>query len=326
MNITFFQRSPKAGFSIHRVFSPIINNLENENISKFDVPCHRALPLSILRNIFFVFKHRNKHGINHITGDIHYCMIALYGCKTVLTIHDLSAMDSKTNPITKSLAKFLWFTIPLSIADKVVCISNHTKNDLMKITKRTDIEVIYNAVDPIFKTNNKNFNIFKPCILQIGTAWNKNILNIIEAVSSITCHLRIIGLCDISILNKLKLYNISFSIGINLTDYEILDEYKKCDIVSFCSIYEGFGMPIIEGNAIGRCVITSSIPPMNEIASNSACLINPNSIKSIRKGFSEIINNQDYRKQLIKNGRKNAERFQIFNTIKLYSEIYHSLI
>jgi glycosyltransferase involved in cell wall biosynthesis len=83
-------------------------------------------------------------------------------------------------------------------------------------------------------------------------------------------------------------------------------------------------MPIIEGNAVGRCVITSSIPPMTEVASDAACFVNPYDIASIEKGFQKIILDTEYRKQLIENGRENIERFQPENSAEQYIRLYKS--
>lgn len=261
MKITYFNRNLKCGYSIAKVFNTVTNEIAKDQIiEQYYVPEHRANFKSIFKNIFYVFKHRNKKGINHITGDIHYCLIALIGCKTVLTIHDLSAYYCQQNTFKKAIAKLLWFKLPLLIANKVVCISEHTKSELLKICKRKDIEVIYNAVDPSFLIDeNHVFRSSMPVILHVGTAWNKNLKNTIRALLSISCHICIIGKVEESIIMFLEENKISYSIKVGLSDLELLDEYKNCDLVSFCSLYEGFGMPIVEANAIGRCVDRKSV-------------------------------------------------------------------
>lgn len=323
MEITYFFRNDKCGFSISKVFNTITSEIsKTKKIDQYYMPAHGADLISILKNLFYVFKHRNKKGINHITGDIHYCILALIGCKSVLTIHDLSPVDCRKNPLKKYIFKLFWFRLPLLIADKVVCISEHTRNQLGKITNRKDIEVIYNAVDPSFEANLKPFNSLKPVILQVGTGWNKNLENLINAINSTPCHLVIVGSVDVSMINLLNKNKISYSLKTGLTDAELLLEYYKCDIVSFCSIYEGFGMPIIEGNAIGRCVITSAISPMTEIAANAACLVKPDDIISIENGLKQIIFDADYRNQLINNGFSNILRFKVADISKSYINLY----
>lgn len=323
MKVTYFYRSLKCGYSIKKVFNTVSNQIsKTHDIRQYYVPHHRADVISVLRNILFVFKYRDRRGINHITGDIHYCALALIGCKLVLTIHDLSALICAKNPVKRFALELFWFKLPLLIADKVVCISEHTKKELLKITKRKDIEVIHNAIDPAFSISLKKFNKHKPVILQIGTAWNKNLLNIVKAITSVESHLVIIGLTNDSVLKLLKENNISFTLKTNVTDGELVQEYYKCDIVSFCSLYEGFGMPIIEGNAIGRCVITSDLSPMNEIAANSACFVEPDDVSSIKSGFMKIISDENYRNTLINNGIVNMERFKVDNISNAYLKIY----
>jgi glycosyltransferase involved in cell wall biosynthesis len=324
MKITYFNRNLQCGYSIAKVFTTITDQISpQENIEQFYVPDHRAGLKSIIKNIYYVFKHRNTIGINHITGDIHYCLIALIGCKTVLTVHDLSAFDGQKNWLKKAITKFIWFQLPLLIADKVVCISAHTKSELLKFSKRKDIEVIYNAVDTAFFIEEPHvFRTAVPVILHIGTAWNKNLKNTVQAALSIPCHLCIVGKVEDSMILFLKESKISYSIKVGLTDLKLLDEYKNCDIVSFCSLYEGFGMPIIEANAIGRCVITSNLPPMDEIANDAACFVDPLDISSIEAAFKKIITDTDYRNNLIRKGKINIERFKVEKTVALYKEVY----
>ncbi len=69
-----------------------------------------------------------------------------------------------------------------------------------------------------------------------------------------------------------------------LTIDEVVDQYHKCDLVSFVSTYEGFGMPIVEANAIGRPVFTATVASMPEVAADAACLVDPFDVQAIRNG------------------------------------------
>lgn len=327
MSITYFYRSLQCGFSIKKVFHTLTDEIgKTHDIHQVYIPSHRADPISVLKNIWCVFKNRNKKGINHVTGDVHYCLLGLIGCRSVLTIHDMSALDEATHPIKKMFVRLIWFKLPLLIADKVVCISEHTRDQLMKLTKRKDIEVIYNAVDPSFQLNVKPFNNEMPVILHIGTAWNKNLLNTIKAIASIQCHLVIIGEVDLPTRTMLDELKISHSCKVDLTDQEVMEAYINCDVISFCSLYEGFGMPIIEGFATGRVVITSSISPMREIAGNGACLVDPTSVVSIKNGFTKVITDDGYREILIRNGQDRMNQFKVAAISKRYVGIYEQLM
>lgn len=325
MKITYFHRNNNSGYSIGRVFHSITQEIiKTVDIEEFHVPFYRARPLDLLRNMYFVFRHRNKKGINHITGDIHYCILPLLGCKTVLTVHDLVTVEDK-NIIKRFLKWFLWIYLPVRYADKITCISAKTESTLLKSVKTPKTNVIHNPIDPYFKYTPKEFNKEKPRILHIGCGWNKNLERVIEAIKDIPCHLRIIGKISQEQITHLKNSQVSFSHDKNLTDQQILDEYKQCDIVSFPSIYEGFGMPLIEGQMTGRVVVTSNIEPLIEIGGSGACFVDPYDSNSIKEGFSKIIVDDKYRNLVIANGIKNVKRFSIKNIASDYIKLYTNL-
>lgn len=125
--------------------------------------------------------------------------------------------------------------------------------------------------------------------------------------------------------DMLRFYSIRYVYKCDLSNQEILDEYMNCDIVSFPSLYEGFGMPIIEGQAVGRVVFTSDLEPMKEIAGDAALLVDPYSIESIRNGVMKLIKNHHYRDDLIKRGLENIERFKLPVIVKCYMDLYTKL-
>ena len=88
------------------------------------------------------------------------------------------------------------------------------------------------------------------------------------------------------------------------------------------STSEGFGLPIIEANAVGRPVLTSNISSMPEVAGNAACLVDPYDTSSIRRGIKRLIAEPDYREQLIAEGFKNVLRFRVESIATQYLSIY----
>jgi glycosyltransferase involved in cell wall biosynthesis len=110
-----------------------------------------------------------------------------------------------------------------------------------------------------------------------------------------------------------------------LTDEEIVEKYRAADIVEFCSTYEGFGMPIIEANATGRPVVTSCIEPMASLAGGAACLVDPRDPISIRSGILRVIEDRDYREELVRLGFENVKRFSAEAIAQSYAAIYREL-
>ncbi|MUH35605.1 glycosyltransferase family 1 protein [Zobellia amurskyensis] len=326
MKVNYFFRHPNVGHSIHRVFRTLISNLNKSvEINIYEVPSEGSMPGNVIRNVWFTYNKRDKKAIHHITGHIHDVLLALIGVKTVLTIHDLVFLDNVKNPFKRLYKWLFWLYFPIKIADVVVCISNQTKQNILTQIQTNKLKVIHNAVDPIFVPVEKAFNHEKPIILHIGTGWNKNLDRTIEALSGIPCHLRVIGKLKDEQVVLMKKYDIDYSNQCNLTDEGIKNEYKNCDIVNFPSVYEGFGMPVIEGQKTGRVVVTSNIEPLIEVASGAAVMVNPEEVSSIRQAYQTIISNDAYRVDLIEKGLENAKRFSAENIASQYLELYKTL-
>jgi glycosyltransferase involved in cell wall biosynthesis len=96
-------------------------------------------------------------------------------------------------------------------------------------------------------------------------------------------------------------------------------------MVLFASTYEGFGMPIVEANTVGRPVITSNLLSMPEVAGDAALIVNPYNVDEIRNGIIKIIEDDEYRNQLINNGFRNAERFSLRNISEEYLKLYNKM-
>jgi glycosyltransferase involved in cell wall biosynthesis len=317
------------GYSIERVFEALIDDFEKQfDVEKLYVKKKSFWPAEIIYNIVYCF-FKKSNGINHITGDVHYCALLMPKRNTVLTIHDTVSLNYNQLPkIQKKIIYYLWYYFPLKKLKYITCISNETKNSLLQIFPwlKQKIVVIYNPIDKDYKFIEKKFDKNEPVILHIGTKPNKNLERTILAISSLKCHFRIIGKLSEKQIALLKENSINFSNRFNLTDEEIVAEYKNCDIVSFPTLFEGFGMPVIEGQKTGRIVLTSNIEPLKEIAGEGAVFVNPYDVDSIRESFTSIIFNDTLRDEKIKQGIKNVERFSkdviSAQYIRLYQEMH----
>jgi glycosyltransferase involved in cell wall biosynthesis len=325
--VTYFNRNPNLGFSIQRVFKTITDEIgKTQQFEEFCMPSKSSMPWDILRNSLYTLKNKNKKGINHITGHIHDVVLGLLGCKTVLTVHDLVFIDNVRNPIKRFYKWLFWLYLPIKLSNKVVCISKHTRNKILNHIKTDKLTVIYNPIDPIFEYIPKAFNKEKPIILHIGTGWNKNLKRVVESLVEIPCHLRIVG--DLSIEQKdfIQQSQIEYSNVCKLSDEEIKQEYINCDIVSFPSEYEGFGMPIIEGQKTGRIVVTSKIEPLIEVSGDAVTYVNPFDLNSIRLGFLKVIKDDAYRIKKIALGIENVEQFSVKKITNDYLNLYKCLL
>ncbi len=264
-----------------------------------------------------------KGDVNHITGDVHYLALALRKKKTILTIHDCYILYWNKG-LARLFFKIFWFWLPVRMVKYVVAISEATKNELLKFTNcdPNKIIIIPVFISELYKRHLKPFNKEKPVLLHIGLAPNKNLERLIEAIEGITCHLSIVGKLTEEHKAKLARHNIEYSYVFNISDEEMLEKYNTCDVLTFISIYEGFGMPIVEANTVGRAVLTSNISSMPYVANDAACLVDPYDVADVRKGLLKIIHDDNYREQLIENGFKNRLRFQPDLIAQQYEALY----
>ena len=323
MNINYYYRNKKTGFSIGVVFDTIVNEIgKNNQVIRTFLPYPNATISSILKNGWFAKSEEKDNYINHITGDVHYLLWFLRRRKTIVTVHDIMYYYYLKG-IKKKIWKLLYIT-PLKRAAHVTFISDFAYKQVSEVINldMKKVHIIPNPVDSSFTYSPKEFNIKKPIILHIGTLERKNLERTIEALDGIDCHLRIIGELKEQTIDLLKRHHIEYSNGMNLTHEEIVTEYRNADIINFPSLFEGFGMPIIEGQATGRIVITSNFSPMKEVAGNGAILINPHSVEDIRNAYLSVIQNKSIREHLINEGLKNIENYKVGKVVQQYTDLY----
>lgn len=329
IKVIHFQRKPRPGFnfSIEGIFENIRCVLKNK--VDFSVKISSRFNngyFSKLWNIIEAAFRYKKNAIVHITGEVHFINLLMRKQNVLLTIHDCRFMERKKG-FKKKLMNWLYLKAPVKNSACITAVSEATKQDVIRYTgcNAKKIQVIPVNVNPVFKPAPKVFNKECPVILQVGAAENKNIFRLAEALSAFPCKLVIIGKPQQHELKKLQEKHIDFTIKHNLSTEELYREYINCDIVSFVSCFEGFGMPIAEANYVERAVITSNISSMPEVAANAACLVNSYDAEDIRQGFIKIINDDIYREQLIANGRVNRQRFNAEVIADAYYKIYKEM-
>ena len=328
MKVLFFQQKREIYYSVHILFDIVRQHLPKSVEQK--VLYYSHLGLSRIKKIQHILavSSEEKGDINHIVEEINYAVFFMKKEKTILTIHDVMRLYNSRG-LKKLAFRWLWLRLPIARAGTITAVSNTTRNEILKYVKCSPekIRVIYNCISPDFVAVPKIFNKQKPILLQVGVKSGKNLVRLIEAIEGITCKLNIIGRPSAEALRLLDRYSIDFTWKDELTRAELLQWYAECDAVVFASLYEGFGVPIVEANAVGRAVVTSNCSAMAEIAGNAACLVDPLDVSSIRAGILKVIDDDDYREKLIAAGRINIARFEASTIadqyMQLYTEVYN---
>ncbi len=330
MKILLIYRNPTMGYSIGKVFRPIEEALrEHCDVDSLYLPAEGYSPVNLLRNTLSLrSKLRNdSYDIVHITGTENYLLAALRNYPSVLTLHDIGSFERGCSALRRLLKRALFVdTIPL--ATHVTFISERSRSETLAQValdpSRTSI--VHNPVDPTYTPKPKAFNAACPTILHIGTAANKNLSRSVAALSGIRCNLRVVGRLTTPQREELNASTINYTSLQELTDDEMHREYERCDIVNFPSTYEGFGMPIIEGQAIGRVVVTSDTEPMRSVSGRGAYLVDPLDVESIRRGYVRITTNHDLRNRIIARGSANVRRYTTERICREYLALYEKII
>ncbi len=323
----FLRPSRPDAFSIENLFQTLYPYIQKGTKAELHILKSKSTGVLNRWRLLQEVKKNKSLRVNHITGDINFVALFLNRRTTILTIHDVESLQ-RPNPIASFLLNLFWLKLPVQAAGKITVVSQQTRMKLLEkvAVSPEKIIVIPNPVSNLYQYCYKEFNKEKPNLLQIGTKYNKNLEMLIPALAGLSCTLTIVGKLSVQQEALLKQYRIEYCNKTGLSNEELLDEYIHADIVTFVSTFEGFGMPIIEANAVGRVVLTSNISAMPEVAADAAYLVNPFDCSAIREAILELIDNDLLREQLIERGVHNAKRYSPEIIAGMYLALYESML
>jgi glycosyltransferase involved in cell wall biosynthesis len=254
--------------------------------------------------------------------------------KKILTVYDLIhekfiLNNYKNNNFPKKRA--------LEEADQVICISESTRKDLLDIysVDKKKIKVIYLASS--FSYNQNSILINKtPSILYVGDrARYKNFYNFVKSISNSKLLKNKVNInCFGSNLfskQELTLFsNEGFQEGIFkhiIGDNDVLKSlYLSSTVLVYPSLYEGFGLPILEAMSLGCPVICSNTSSMREIGADSVRYFDPNNIDDMTTSIEEIISSEEDRNILAKKGFERNKNFSWTKCAQETLAIYNNVI
>lgn len=246
-------------------------------------------------------------------------------CPVVTTIHDLTFLKFPEEHLPYYIvAHQRHLQRAKTRAAVVIAVSQATKRDLLDQGLATDkIHVIYEAAGRMFKPVKTKR---RPFILSVGTMEpRKNIKRLIEAWKSLN-----IPEWKLLITGKFGWGERTKPVpGVRLlgfvSDEELVKLYSQAQVFVYPSLYEGFGLPVLEAMACGCPVVTSGVSSLPEVGGEAAIYVEPMSVKSITQGIITALDQASKLRQL---GLEQAKKFSwektARETLKIYQRVYEN--
>lgn len=275
-----------------------------------------------------------------------------WGLKTVVTIHDL-AFFSFANYFRTMDRIFLHLDTSYAVkrADRLIAISSSTGSDLQKYYKipASKISTIYHGFDakdfhPIdnmkaIKQVTDKYRISSPYILFIGVLQpRKNLIRLMRAYERMVVK-----------YPELKKYQLVLAGGRGWHDEQIIHMARELEssgrvvltgrfdqgdepallngasLFILPSLYEGFGLPVLEALACGTPVITSRVSSLPEVAGQAAVLIDPYDTQMMAEAMRKVLTDEGLRNELGQRGRKQVEKFSWLDTARETVKVFSSV-
>lgn len=245
--------------------------------------------------------------------------------KIITTVHDFTY--EKFSPfLTRSIHHWQKKRAIIN-SDIIICISDNTRNDLIKYIPQAaekDIRVIYNGVSDDFYKINKNLAPNKKFVLFVGARNGyKNFTSVVEALKNRDdIELKIIGGGPLNKKEKTLLNDNLNNRYIKLdyiTNKDLNELYNHAYALIYPSLYEGFGIPVLEAMKAGCPVIAANSSSIPEIASDCALLLNSPNSKNIFQAL-EMLEDLDFKEELIKKGLIQSS---LFSWDKMFFELHN---
>lgn len=277
--------------------------------------------------------------------------------KKIVTIHDtmfvrpISMAIAKPTLKQRALDAYLKYIVPASAktADAVITVSEYSKSDIMKRIniKPEKISVVTEGVEPKYKQTGENkktaavkerFGITKPFILMTAASdLRKNFDRAVEAFNLfnnmteykyqlVITSLGPEELRTTKIAEKIKELNLDKYVSLTgyISDDEMIALYNSALFFLFPSIWEGFGLQVLEAFACGLPVVCSKTTSLGEVAGDAAMNIDPYSVEDITRAMTELEKSEAKRQQLREKGFKQLERFSwkeaAIKTLEIYKK------
>lgn len=281
---------------------------------------------------------KGNYDIVHLTHYDPYLFKYKKNEKFISTIHDLNFFSIPEYFNTRRAAELKRGQILCAKkSDHIITISENSKKDLIKFLSIPEerISVIYHGVSSSYSKDNAPRLLQDPYVLFVGYrgAKYKNFENAVRAFSIISKdykNLKFVCTRDDFNEHEIKLFN-ELEISEKVIHYaasekELINLYSYAEFFIYPSVYEGFGLPLLEAMACECPVLCSNTSCFPEIAGNAACYFNPEIIDSIVMAMNSILSDDCLKASLIMEGKKRLTLFSWEKSAQQHYEVYKKIL
>ncbi|MDO9256724.1 MAG: glycosyltransferase family 1 protein [Bacteroidales bacterium] len=267
------------------------------------------------------------------------------GVKAVVTIHDLIFLRfPEYYPFIDRQIYSLKFRHACRVADKIIAISEATKTDIITFLgiDPKKIEVVYQTCDPVFRILldddkkelvRKKYNLPGKYILYLGTIEKrKNALTLIKAYLNANAEIPLLiagrpteYLSEINEFLELNPVGDRIIFRHNIESVDLPALYQSATLFVYPSVFEGFGIPILEALYSGVPVITSTGSCFAETGGDAALYCDPYNVDQMSECISKVLNDPYTRKSMIERGFAHAGKFDEANVASNLMKVYRNL-
>ncbi len=354
-----------VGWYIFNIVKGLIQNNKNDYIAEFinfmnrhNVEEQVNYDIEIKQNKFIPYKVYNiltqKLNISHnflmgTKSDIyHFFNFTIpknIKGKVIITIYDTVFFSApETMGDMKAISEYKYAA---ERSDLIITISKSAKSDIIKhfdidekkiriVSPGIDLQKYsYNYTDMELESIREKYNLPQKYILYLGTIEpRKNIERIVKAFKkykkevSDDLKLVIVGKKGWKYDNIMKLIE-SMETDIIITGYIDEDDkipiYKLAQIFVFPSLYEGFGMPVLEAMASGTPVITSNTSSLPEVAGDAGILVDALNENEIFEAYRKILSDKKLQMEMIQKGLEQAKKFEWKRSVEILEKVYEKM-
>jgi glycosyltransferase involved in cell wall biosynthesis len=328
---------------------PLLGDLARAEDRFLTLFSHENHPLSDFWEHFILPLRLTRMGIDVYHGPASLIPFRKDHYRLVVTIHDLVAfLFPETIPLKYGAYMRYLLRQAVKKADRIISVSYHTRQDLIKILKVPEkkIVVVHEAPSPIFRPHDrkavqdrlkKRYGLSRKFIYHLGNIEpRKNLIRLLEAFT-LVC--RELGNEYQLVVSGQKGWLIR-SLSRFLKDYPVRDQVfftgyvpmedipmfmNAADLFVFPSLYEGFGLPVLEAMSCGTPVISSNRSSIPEIVGSAGVLVDPTDINDLAGRIIGLLRNPEERVRLSRLGLEQAARFSWPEAAGKTMEVYRSV-